>query len=374
MRSLTLLCVVSVCLAVLCSGCIPAETLPGVDGHVSSFALDKSGNLYAGGGYTDGAFFIKWDGRSWSMPEGGVSGGSQYGPYIAAVKGDASGKVYVGGDFTEAGDVAVNNIAEWNGKSWSALGPGLNGHVLALAMDGSDNLYAGGQFTMAGELTANAVAKWDGHAWSALGNGMSDEVEALAFDGLGNLYAGGYFTTADGETVNNIAKWDGIAWSALGTGIVAGYLQPCSVYAIAIDSYNNVYAAGVFTTAGSVAARSIAKWDGAAWSALGSGVSYAPSDPSVRALAMDGSGNLYAGGIFDTAGGVAVSNIAKWDGAAWSALGAGIAGKGEEGVPWVAALQFDHSGDLYAGGSFTLAGDATVRNIAKWDGAAWSTE
>ena len=63
----------------------------------------------------------------------------------------------------------------------------------------------------------------------------------------------------------------------------------------------------------------IARWDGSAWSALGSGM-----NSTVKALAFDNSGNLYAGGYFTTAGGETVNRIAKWDGSAWSALGSGV--------------------------------------------------
>jgi hypothetical protein len=62
----------------------------------------------------------------------------------------------------------------------------------------------------------------------------------------------------------------------------------------------------------------VARWDGASWSSLGSGL-----DGTVRALAVfdDGSGAaLYATGTFTTAGGVPANNIARWDGASWSAL------------------------------------------------------
>ena len=44
--------------------------------------------------------------------------------YAAAM--DNAGNLYVGGDFTVAGDVPANNIAKWNGSSWSALGSGMN--------------------------------------------------------------------------------------------------------------------------------------------------------------------------------------------------------------------------------------------------------
>ena len=44
----------------------------------------------------------------------------------------------------------------------------------------------------------------------------------------------------------------------------------------------------------------------------------------VNALALDGSGNLYAGGDFTTAGGVSANRVAKWNGSKWSALGSGL--------------------------------------------------
>ncbi|HUI91564.1 MAG TPA: hypothetical protein VLX68_04865 [Chitinivibrionales bacterium] len=45
------------------------------------------------------------------------------------------------------------------------------------------------------------------------------------------------------------------------------------------------------------------------------GINCPGSSSSVNCLALDKSGNLYAGGDFDTAGGVLANNIAKWDGA-----------------------------------------------------------
>jgi len=131
-------------------------------------------------------------------------------------------------------------------------------------------------------------------------------------------------------------------------------------------SGSDVYAGGDFATAGGVAATNIAKWDGSSWSALGSGVGGVPPGyvPSVSALAVSGS-DVYAGGYFTTAGGSAATNIAKWDGSNWSALGSGMNDGG------VAALAVSGS-NLYAGGSFTTAGGSAANNIAKWDGSSWS--
>ena len=70
----------------------------------------------------------------------------------------------------------------------------------------------------------------------------------------------------------------------------------------------------------------------------------------VCALAVSGS-DLYAGGEFTTAGGSAANRIAKWNGSAWSALGSGMGGD----YPYVYALAVSGS-DLYAGGEFTHGG------------------
>ncbi len=273
---------------------------------------------------------------------------------IYAVACDLSGNLYVGGSFTIAGDVAVNNIARWNGSRWNALGSGLSDSVQVLACDSSGNLYAGGKFKTAGGVSAKHIAKWNGSRWSALGSGTDDDVKAIAFDSSGNLYAGGWFNVAGGVPADRIAKWNGLKWSALGTGLNG------NVAALSCDSSGNIYAGGGFTAAGAVSATYIAKWNGTAWSAIGTGM-----DKSVAALAFDSSGNLYAGGEFTTAGGVSAKYIAKWNGTIWSALGTGMNGS-------VAAIALDSSGNIYSGGGFTTAGGVLARYIAKWNGTSWS--
>src|SRR5690606_2012417 len=95
-------------------------------------------------------------------------------------------------------------------------------------------LYAGGYFTTVGGITANNIARWDGSSWSPLGSGMNNSVYALTVfdDGSGTgpaLYAGGAFTTAGGVTVNRIAKWDGSSWSPLGSGM-SGSVRALTVF------------------------------------------------------------------------------------------------------------------------------------------------
>src|SRR5436190_4729678 len=97
------------------------------------------------------------------------------------------------------------------------------------------------------------------------------------------------------------------------------------------------------------------------WTTLGSGMGGAGS-PAVNALAVSGS-NVYAGGWFRTAGGVAAINIARWDGRNWSPLGSGLTAdfNGSAGALAVSG------GDLYAGGGFTTAGGVAANYVAKWE-------
>jgi hypothetical protein len=184
--------------------------------------------------------------------------------------------------------------------NWVSLNPGMPGaddKVWAIAADASGDVYVGGDFSVIGAVVANYIAKWNGSAWSALGSGMNGYVDALLVSGT-TLYAGGGFTTAGGVTAQYIAAWNGSAWSALGTGM------DYDVYALVVSG-SDLYAGGDFSTAGGVTANCVAAWDRGAWSALGSGIgggSFGGSGPYVYVLAADGSGHLFVGGEYSLAG------------------------------------------------------------------------
>ena len=283
---------------------------------------------------------------------------------VNAVAADQnSGKVYFGGQFGIAGNVISPGVACWDGTNWLALGSGVNGYgsVYSLVADGAGNIYAGGTFTNVGGTAANFVAKWNGSSWSALGSGLGSNVSVLALDKTGNLYAGGLFKSAGGFGAAYIAKWDGGRWTRLGTGMNA------PVYSIAFDPSGNLYAGGDFTNAGGMLTSCVAEWDGTNWTALGAGVSNGGYAASVRCLACDASGNVYAGGYFTAAGGGSAANIARWDGTNWFNLGKGLYGNG---FPY--SLAIGPAGELLAGGSFSMAGTLSALGVAKWDGTNWS--
>jgi hypothetical protein len=124
---------------------------------------------------------------------------------------------------------------------------------------------------------------------------------------------------------------------------------------------SNLYVAGQFTNAGGIAASHIAKWDGNTWSALGAGV---VGKGTVYALTTL-SNNLYAAGSFTNMGGVSANRIAKWDGINWSALGSGavIAGSSSGSVLALAAS----NNDLFEGGNCRVTGGKPSWYVGRWN-------
>jgi hypothetical protein len=263
--------------------------------------------------------------------------------------------VYVGGDFTRAGNVVANGIAKWDGREWSAVGQGLGGcrdsqcspTVYTLAVVGG-RVYAGGRFLTAGGAPAHGIAVWDGYRWSSVGGGLrtgdyDGVVRALAIAGP-KIYAGGSFRSAGTVNVNNIAMWDGQKWSPLAAGIGGGMEQ---VLGIAVQD-GNVFAVGNFSRAGKAAVANAARWDGSTWAAVEVG-----ANDAIQAAAAHGGSVYLAGGAFQLPSGEMAWGVVKGTGRKWSGLGSGL-GNGPYLAP-VTTLGVAADRVVAGGGPFVLA-------------------
>jgi len=294
-------------------------------------------------------------------------------------------RLFAGGDFAFADGISANNVAQWNGTNWSAVGS-VGGIVETLAVFDDDGtglnpsaLYAGGLFT-------GGIKMWNGAAWTTLGGGVTGSVfAATVFNG--QLYVGGSFTDAGGVPGTDfLARWDGSAWSAVGSGVTD------AVYALTVFDDGTgpaLFAGGEFLmpVAGGITANRVAKWDGVAWSALGDGL----GPTSVSAIRVDtlfgfddGSGPcLVAGGRFTSApapggGTIPLNRLAKWNPILdeWSAVGVsiqpgsdpggGVDGTGTVAVQALALFDDGFNGPaLFAAGAFETAASVPSSNIAK---------
>ena len=330
----------------------------------------QSTNLYIGGsfssaGQTNARLVAHFDGQKWSPMGSGVSGGNNL---VVNVMTATSSNVYVGGSFTTAGGVGSANIAAWDGTNWSAFGSGPGGVVAAIAVR-PDGIYAAGAPQGASLYGAPFFMRWDGATWqSAVAFDPNDTffavhlndpnigMDAVAFQDT-NIYVGGHFsiTWHDPNDINiatnclNIMRVDSAGYARIvGTGFNS------NVVALAVLG-TNLYAAGLFTNAGGVAANRLARWDGNVWSDVGGSV---VGNGTVNTLTIVGT-NLYAGGTFTNMGGVPASRVARWDGNAWYALGSGVSAT-------VGVLSSSGS-DLFAGGSFRIAGGKPSLFLGRWN-------
>ncbi len=315
--------------------------------------------LYVGGGNFSSCpknNIQRWNGIKWDSVGSGIKDTC----VCTLVTYDSV--LYAGGQFYEAGGISARSIAQWDGTKWDSVGCGItiqSGFEVEMLTLYNGEMYAGGNFrTIGNGSKISVIAKWNGIKWDSVGRGIYGSAAHCAAVYNGKLYVGGSFDSAGGVTTNNIACWDGTKWDSVGTGI-KGILGP--VWSLAV--YNGkLYAGGSFNNVGSLTANNIASWDGTKWDSLGAGITGNIGFNNINVLSLAAyNGNLYAGGLFDTAGGKPASEIAKWDGTKWSAVGNGLKGGGY-GVYGLCV--YDSS--LYAGGDFSKSGASPIIGIARW--------
>jgi hypothetical protein len=335
----------------------PGSNVSAVDLAASGPDLYIAGYQYMGPTQGEAGYVARWNGGTWTILASEF--GSDRFTYVDAVAVSGT-DVYIAGLFSIVGGVPANGTAKWNGSTWSALG---NWHPVTgytIAVSGNDAYFGSRFVSNAGlERRAEGIAKWNGSSWSDLGQGIYTVPNVMATSGA-DVYAAGYFTTDGGNSVDRLVKWNGSGWQPVTSSFPTGPAGwPLTLRALAVSG-SDFYIGGYRTTPDKQSwAGFVYKWNGSAWSELGTGM-----NGQVTAVVISGA-EVYAGGRFTVAGGVAANRIARWKGSAWQPLGSGLDGG-------VTALNL--SGNiLYAGGYFTSGGGVPADKIASWDGVNWSS-
>lgn len=318
-------------------------------GYVSSLAAGPGG-VFAG----NDVGLQRWNGIAWS-PVPGLGAAPFPSPSVYSVAALPSGRVVVGGYISSAGGTPTRNIAVFDpaAGTWSTLGSGVAGNgttqtSTVIELPGGD-LLVGGAFADAGGTPALHVARWNGAQWSALGRGFVSQPSCVEATGTNEIVAGGQSTWMPG----GIGRYAGGSWTVLGGG-VAG--PNAWVGDLLLLPSGDLLAGGSFMQAGGVPARSLARWDGSAWSEYAGGVG-----GFVLEMLRRANGDLVVVGGFTDAGGVPCSNIAAWNGSAWSTFGAAP-------TSLITDVAESPNGDLLVA---TQAGG--IATVMRWDGSAWNT-
>ena len=365
----------------------------GIDNMVNGAALLPNEQLVVGGAFqtvggviaNNVAIYNPMTGN-WSPLASGTNGP------VYAVAAFPDGDMAVGGYFDTAGGIAVNNIARYSPatNSWSDLGGGLtapideqydfvNPGVYALAVLSGGDLLVGGNFDSAGGIPVNNIARYSPatSSWSALGAGVTGTVlpsyyflpgvYALAELPGGDVLVGGNFNTAGGGAIGYLARWS----SSASTWSLPGYGPNYHVSALSVLPTGNVIVGGLFSYVGSSRASRVGLYNPTsnAWSAPAAGLAGGGYwGPRALAFAVLPDGDVIVGGDFDNAGTASSSNIARYSPAtdAWEGLAAGVGAWPFGMGPTVSAAVAIPSGDVLAGGGFTIAGGGVSAFFARW--------
>jgi len=314
---------------------------PSFFGSINAVVHDSSGNAYVGGSFkaapnnTNCVSIAKWDvqSRTWTNLGSGMDspGDNQVVDLIV----DSKDNLYAAGYFWFAGGVPARSLAKWDGNSWTGLGANTPIGVYAMTLDNNDNLYVAGDF---GVMMMNT-----NQVWTIIENdvplyGITD----LVIDSQTNIFISGFFS--------DVYWWNAAssAWQGIGD---TGWNS--RVFALAVDDHDNLYAGGGLYTGhfglGIPHTNFVMKRDAISgtWSNIGLWPAYSDiyiGEPTVRSFAWDNQSNLIVGA--DGNPGVAIRI-----GDEWHTLGSAPSP--------VLDVSVDASNNVFAVGIFSTAGGKT---------------
>jgi hypothetical protein len=290
---------------------------------------------------------------------------------------------YVGGNYTHLNNkngqsVHVNNIAQYDGNTWTPMGPsanpGVNGQVNKVYTDLCKNVYVAGHFTKAGEVTTGpaTVYYWKSKTWTAIGTAALtwsagsyiNDISVDCFNlpsGVSSCpcdvwLAGNFVATigTGGLVATNIIKYDASSntWDNLGGVAAHGMtLEATGVFkkASGVTGATAItYVVGRFPSTFQKYHKDTKKWG------YSTGASIGTITGTINAVSYGAfftiNDNVYFGGKFTwTQGAVTCVNTCTMD---WETEKISLAGTADVPDNTVNAIEYIDS-TLYVGGTFT---------------------
>src|SRR3990167_9498883 len=229
----------------------------------------------------------------------------------------SGGLLYVGGAFTSTlagAPLASAGIWDPATELWTAMDNTFSNTINAFVFVGA-TLFAGGMMGLTPPFGSDPTDVW--YYGSGVWNVLNDKLRYSIFGSIvsqavsygGNLVVSGSIAQSDNTGLNcyGLAMYDGTNFVRFGPN--PGLQNGASVgTGSSLLVYNgDLVVAGTFDTAGGVACNFVARWDGATFNDMGTGL------PSAPTWVNEFVGDLYAG----------VSNfLYKWNGASWDLVSA----------------------------------------------------
>ncbi|MEZ5979303.1 MAG: delta-60 repeat domain-containing protein [Planctomycetota bacterium] len=345
-----------------------SRTSPSAVGVVAAFVLASCGGGGGGGGHDLGSTFNHADGFSGR---------------VDALATDPSGRLWIGGSFSSVGAVAAPNITRFlaNGGIDPSFDPGLgaNQAVWAIApfADATGRAFVGGNFTTFGGANDRylTLVDEDGALDPSFDPGAGPDGPVLAIeladDGSGDAWICGSFSHYDGANsvgLARIAQDGALVLAVPGSGIDGVPLVLSSTG----DGSGDVYVGGIFEDFSGTSIGCLARVSGTTGAlapafAIGSGFtwsSFGGARVDDIALAEDSSGDLFVGGRFDACNGSPITHLARIRSNGTLVAGFPAAGAPSAPVEALVAAR-DGSGDVWIAGGFGAIGATGVTRIAR---------
>jgi uncharacterized delta-60 repeat protein len=271
-----------------------------------------------------------------------------------------SGDLWVVGYFQTYNTTNTYNIAKINTDgSLDTSFVGTDGLIRTIAQDSSGKIYIGGDFSTYSGVSVSRIAKLnnDGTLDTSftIGSGFNASVFEIKIDSSNNLYVGGNFTTYSGATRNRMIKLTSggtiDSTFSIGTGFNG------IVRTIEIDNNNKILVGGEFTTyTGSTNNYFIRlNTDGSKDTTLNIGNGFGNA---VYTITKDSTNKYYLGGAFTTFTGTSYNRLISLNDNGTVNTNFGI-GTGFNST--VESIVVDNSNNLYVGGWFsTYSGNSNV--------------
>lgn len=280
---------------------------------------------------------------------------------------DGEPAVFVGGFFERIGGVPCKGLATWDGSDWTPFDQWYDGWVSAMVWaddGGGPALFVIGAFYLTENAPRTSVLRWRSGQWEDLGADIGNDNPRAIVEHDGALYLVGGFLEINGQPTRGLASWDGASWSAY-PNVTDG-----QIYAAASYTDQNgpaLIIGGFFSEAGGVFAENVAMLRDGVWSGMGGGLRVG-SCRTLRVVNELGGPTLYAGGDFQFTGpSERVRNLARWDGAAWRRIGGSSNDGGVFGgrVVSLGVLPGQFWNELVVAGNFDEGNG--LRGVAVWN-------
>ncbi|MBL9076138.1 MAG: hypothetical protein JNL08_01460 [Planctomycetes bacterium] len=278
-----------------------------------------------------------YDGADWQP----VGDGQGFGDEVHLLA-RYQGQVVAGGRFLLAGDRWTSTLARFDGTRWQPFGT-FDGLVHD-AVEHNGELWVVGEFGTVDGAHADGVARYTGTGWDTLGGTVAPNHPVYCVA----VYQGAIHIGSVGAP----RRWTGSGWQTFAPSINGALL--------AMHEYQGQLWIGGST----VGTPRLHRWNGTTAVAADPGF-----NGSVEALGTFGA-DLIVGGRFTQAGTLAARSLARWNGSTWSTLGTGTATTLPPGNVGIAAIT-TLGGQLVVGGSFNRGTGAPADYLMRWTGSTW---